>query len=74
MAVAYILIGFAAGLGLFALMLRIATVYLWAGDLRIDRSDDRPYLFLEMSKNVEWLVKQKIVVLKVNPNSYITRN
>ena len=74
MAVAYILIGFAAGLGLFALMLRIAAVKLWAGDLRIDRSDDRPYLFLEMSKNVEWLVKQKIVVLKVNPNSYVTRN
>ena len=74
MAVAYILIGFAAGLGLFALMLRIAAVYLWAGDLRIDRSDDRPYLFLEMSKNVEWLIKQKIVVLKVNPNSYVTRN
>ena len=74
MAVAYILIGFAAGLGLFALMLRIAAVNLWAGDLRIDRSDDCPYLFLEMSKNVEWLVKQKIVVLKVNPNSYVTRN
>ena len=74
MAVVYILIGFAAGLGLFALMLRIAAVHLWAGDLRIDRSDDRPYLFLEMSKNVEWLVKQKIVVLKVNPNSYVTRN
>ena len=74
MAVVYILIGFAAGFGLFALMLRIAAANLWAGDLRIDRSDDHPYLFLEMSKNVEWLIKQKIVVLKVNPNSYVTRN
>jgi len=47
------------------------------GNLRIDNSDidDGPYMFLEMDSSnggVEWISKQKYIVLKVLVNNYIT--
>ena len=47
------------------------------GNLRIDNSDidDGPYMFLEMDSSnggVEWISKQKYIVLKVLVNDYIT--
>lgn len=45
------------------------------GSLRIDKSDleDEPYLFLELYKNVEHLLKKKYVVLKVDSKNFIPR-
>ena len=47
------------------------------GNLRIDNSDinDGPYLFLEMNSSnggVEWISKQKYIVLKVLVKDYIS--
>lgn len=43
------------------------------GTLRVDSSDpdDGPYLFLELSKDVNHIKRKKYIVLKVNTNSYI---
>lgn len=43
------------------------------GALRVDSSDpdDGPYLFLELSKDVNHIKRKKYIVLKVNTNSYI---
>jgi len=44
------------------------------GSLQIDTSDpdDSPYLFLELSKNVDEIYKKKYVMMKVNLKSFIT--
>ena len=43
------------------------------GDLRIDTSDpdDNPYLFLELSKDLDFVRSKKYITLKVNTISYI---
>lgn len=43
------------------------------GDLRIDTSDpdDNPYLFLELSKDLNFIRRKKYITLKVNTTSYI---
>lgn len=43
------------------------------GDLRIDTSDpdDNPYLFLELSKDLNFVRRKKYITLKVNTISYI---
>ena len=51
--------------------------YYTIGNLRIDNSDinDGPYLFLEMDSSnggVEWIIKQKYIVLKVLVKDYIS--
>lgn len=45
------------------------------GTLRIDTSDpdDGPYLFLELSKDLNRIRNKKYVTLKVNSNDYISR-
>ena len=45
------------------------------GSLRIDRSDseDKPYLFLELYKNIECLLNEKYVILKINIKNFIPR-
>lgn len=42
------------------------------GDLRIDTSDpdDNPYLFLELSKDLNFVRRKKYITLKVNTISY----
>ena len=44
------------------------------GSLRIDTSDadDSPYLFLELSSNVNEVYKQKYVTLRINTNNFIS--
>jgi hypothetical protein len=65
------LTGFLLGIGLTLLFLRIKVI----GVLRVDSSDSRekPYLFLEFEKQPERLSKRHYVILKVNPNSYISQ-
>ena len=44
------------------------------GTLRIDSSDpDGPYLFLELSSNVDFVKNKRYVTLKVDTKSYITQ-
>lgn len=48
----------------------------WAdpvGTLRIDKSDpdDKPYLFLELTDNIDKVYRNKYVTFKVNTQSYI---
>ena len=44
------------------------------GTLRIDSSDpDGPYLFLELSSNVDIVKSKKYVTLKVDTKNYITQ-
>lgn len=47
----------------------------YAGTLRVDTSfpDEQPSLFLELSEDVGDVRKKKYVILKVNPNSYISQ-
>lgn len=43
------------------------------GYLNIDRSDpyDNPYLFLELTKNIQTFQKSKYIVLKVKQHNYL---
>ncbi len=43
------------------------------GSLRIDRSDsdDNPYLFLELSKDIDDFSEKKYITLKVNKKDFI---
>lgn len=44
------------------------------GTLRLDRSDETPYLFLEIEDSgMEQILKKKYVVLKVSLENYISR-
>lgn len=43
------------------------------GYLRVDHSDEDPYLFLELNKPIEHLEKEKIVILKVKKEDFIPR-
>ena len=64
-------IGFMIGCVMAALIFRVFRV----GTLRVDTSDpdDRPYMFLELSKNVQAVMRKKYVVLKVNTKNFISQ-
>lgn len=49
---------------------------LKVGTLRVDQSDpfDEPYLFLEHSKPVNYVMGRKVVVMDVKVEDYIPRN
>lgn len=48
------------------------------GDLRIDRSEPdeppRPYLEIYRGNNIESIAQKKFVILKINNESYLSRN
>lgn len=48
---------------------------LKVGNLRVDQSDpfDEPYLFLELSKPVNYVMGRKVVVMDVKVEDYISR-
>lgn len=64
-------IGFMIGCVIAALIFRVFRV----GTLRVDTSDpdDRPYMFLELTKNVQAVMRKKYVVLKVNTKNFISQ-
>jgi hypothetical protein len=39
--------------------------------LRVDHSDDRPYLFLELNTGVDEIAKQKTVLLNVKVEDFV---
>lgn len=63
------LIGILVGCVVTLFIFRMRSV----GSLRIDTSDpdDGPYLFLEMSKDVNKVRKKKYITLKVNLKNFI---
>lgn len=64
----YILIGIFIGVVISAILRRKRPV----GFLRIDKSDpDGPFLFLELKKNVEEVITQKIIMLEVKREDFI---
>ena len=57
-----------------SIITRIIIRPLDIGTLRIDTSDpDGPFMFLELSKDVNTVASKKYVVLKVNLKSYISQ-
>lgn len=64
-------IGFMIGYVMTALLFRVFRV----GTLRVDTSDpdDRPYMFLELSKNVQAVMRKKYIVLKVSTKNFISQ-
>ena len=64
----------AIGVMVGSIITRIIIRPLDIGTLRIDTSDpDRPFMFLELSKDVDTVASKKYVILKVNLKSYISQ-
>lgn len=65
---------FVIGIVVGSLITQIIIRTLGVGTLRIDTSDpDGPFMFLELSKDVNSVASKKYVVLKVNLKSYISQ-
>lgn len=65
---------FAIGVVVGSIITRIITKPLDFGTLRIDFSDlDGPFMFLELSEDVDTVASKKYVILKVNLKSYISQ-
>lgn len=65
---------FAIGVVIGSIITRIIIGLLDVGTLRIDTSDpDGPFIFLELSKDVDSVASKKYVILKVNLKSYISQ-
>ena len=64
----------AIGIVVGSIITRIIIRPLGIGTLRIDTSDpDGPFMFLELSKDVNTVASKKYVVLKVNLKNYISQ-
>ncbi|WP_336526933.1 hypothetical protein [Bacteroides acidifaciens] len=64
----------AIGIVVGSIITRIVTKPLDFGTLRIDTSDpDGPFMFLELSKDVDVVASKKYIILKVNLKSYISQ-
>ena len=64
----------AIGIVVGSIITRIIIRPLDIGTLRIDTSDpDGPFMFLELSKDVDTVASEKYVVLKVNLENYISQ-
>ena len=64
----------AIGIVVGSIITRIVTKPLDFGTLRIDTSDpDGPFMFLELSKDVDTVASKKYVILKVNLKNYISQ-
>ena len=65
---------FAIGVVIGSIITRIIIRPLDIGTLRIDTSDpDGPFMFLELSKDVDTVASKKYVILKVNLKNYISQ-
>lgn len=67
-----LLVGIGVGCGATLFIFRIKNI----GTLRLDNSDpyEKPYMFLELNKDVGNVFNKKYVILKVNPKPYISQN
>ena len=66
-----VLLGFVFGMIFFLICLAVRSV----GTLRVDQSDptEPPYLFLELDKPVESIVKEKYVLFRVSKKNFISQ-
>ena len=64
-----VLLGFVGGMVFFLICLAARSI----GTLRVDQSDptESPYLFLELDKPVENVVKDKYVIFRVSKKNFI---
>ena len=64
-----VLLGFVGGMAFFLMYLAARSI----GTLRVDQSDpaEPPYLFLELDKPVENVVKEKYVLFRVSKKNFI---
>ena len=67
-----LLFGLGIGCGVTIFIFRVKHI----GTLRVDASDpyEKPYMFLELKKDVGNILAKKYVLLKVNPEPYISQN
>lgn len=66
---------FVFGISIGFLIASIMLNHRAAGSLKIDRSDpDGPYMFLELSENVDQIIRSDYITLKVDTKSYISRD
>lgn len=67
-----ILFGLVIGCGVTVFVFQVKNI----GTLRLDDSDpyEKPYMFLELRKDVGNVFNKKYVILKVNPKPYISQN
>ena len=61
--------GFVVGYCLF----RLICLHISSGDLRVDRSDDQPHLFLELKDDISDILKKKFVVFKIVVKDFLPR-
>jgi hypothetical protein len=66
---------FVIGMVIGAIISIVLYVNTSIGDLIVDSSDpdDGPYLFLELSKDVDCIKQKQHIVLKVNTKNYISQ-
>ena len=69
MEVLLVLLGFIGGMVFFLICLAAKSI----GTLRIDQSDptEPPYLFLELDKPAESIIKEKYVLFRVSKKNFI---
>ena len=67
-----VLLGFVGGMIFFLICLAARSI----GTLRVDQSDptEQPYLFLELDKPVENIVKEKYVLFRVRKKNFISQD
>ena len=72
MEVLLVLLGFIGGIVFFLICLAARSI----GTLRIDQSDptEPPYLFLDLDKPVESIVKEKYVLFRVSKKNFISQD
>ena len=72
MEVLLVLLGFIGGMAFFLICLAARSI----GTLRIDQSDptEPPYLFLDLDKPVESIVKEKYVLFRVSKKNFISQD
>lgn len=70
-----LIIGLLVGLLIGGVAVTKKMIFSSVGALRIDTSDpdDNPYLFLELSTDLNLVLSQEYVVLKVNTSNYISQ-
>ena len=67
-----VLLGFVLGMIFFLICLAVKSV----GTLRVDQSGptEPPYLFLELDKPVENIIKEKYVLFRVSKKNFISQD
>lgn len=63
---------FMIGLITGMMLCKVSSYRKLAGNLRVDASDEDPYLFLELSEPLDTVLKKKRVTLRVVIKNYIS--